>query len=96
MEAIKLRIRRFFSRTSCSKDIARDRLKLLLVKDRIDFSSGTLETMKLDIIKVVSNYMEIEEENFNIEISKEENEFGTENLPVIHTNIPIKSLRKSI
>ena len=47
---------------TASKNVAKDRLKLVLVHDRVNCSSQVLEMLKTDIIKVISNYMEIDEE----------------------------------
>ena len=55
-----------------SKDFAKDRLKLLLVSDRAGCSSEVMELMKNDIISVISKYMEIDEEELDIQITKTE------------------------
>ena len=44
----------FFSRKQSSRDVAKDRLKLLLIHDRINCSPDLLEMMKTDIIRVIS------------------------------------------
>ena len=43
-----------------SGDVAKDRLKLLLVSDRANCSPEVMEMIKNDIIKVISKYMEID------------------------------------
>ena len=40
-----------------SSDVAKDRLKLLLVSDRANCSPEVMEMIKNDIIKVISKYM---------------------------------------
>ena len=40
-----------------SGDVAKDRLKLLLVSDRANCSPEVMEMIKNDIIKVISKYM---------------------------------------
>ena len=52
-----------------SKDDAKNRLKLVLIQDRAMLSSGVLENMKDDILKVLSKYVEIEKSKLNIEVS---------------------------
>ena len=47
----------FFRRKS-SGDVAKDRLKLLLISDRANCSPEVMELIKNDIIKVISKYME--------------------------------------
>ena len=41
-----------------SGDVAKDRLKLLLVSDRANCSPEVMEMIKNDIIKVISKYMQ--------------------------------------
>lgn len=86
-----------FQRKTASKDTAKDRLKLVLIHDRATYSTQVLEMLKSDIIKVISNYMEIDEEELDIQITKtppggEE----AEGLPVLYANIPIKNMRKQV
>ena len=44
-----------------SGNVAKDRLKLVLVSDRANCSSEMMEMMKRDIIEVISRYMDIDE-----------------------------------
>ena len=48
-----------------SGEIARDRLKLLLVSDRANCSPEVMEKIKNDIIQVISKYMEIDAEGLD-------------------------------
>ncbi len=50
-----------------SKNVAKDRLKLVLIHDRAMLSSGVLEQMKDDIIAVISKYVDIDRDALNIE-----------------------------
>ncbi len=84
----------FFSNKSQSKDIAKDRLKLVLVHDRTNCSTQILEMIKTDIIKVISNYMEIDESELEIEITNTRSEETESVLPVLYANIPIKNMKK--
>lgn len=77
-----------------SGSVARDRLKLVLVHDRMNCSSQVLEMLKTDIIKVISNYMEIDEEELDIQITQTQSEENNGTVPVLYANIPIKSMRK--
>ena len=78
-----------------SGTVAKDRLKLVLVHDRVNCSSHVLEMLKNDIIKVISNYMEIDEEELDIQITQTQTEDNAGTVPVLYANIPIKSMRKS-
>ena len=83
----------FFTKKPASKDIARDRLKLVLIHDRANCSTQLLEMLKTDIIKVISNYMEIDEQELDIQITQT-NSDQNETVPMLYANIPIKSMRK--
>lgn len=84
-----------FNKKPSSKDVAVDRLKLVLIHDRVNCSTQVLEMLKTDIIKVISNYMEIDEAELDIQITQTESEDNNGSVPVLYANIPIKSMRKS-
>lgn len=77
-----------------SKDIAKDRLKLVLVHDRANCSTQILEMIKTDIIRVISNYMEIDEDELEMQITNTKSNDKNETVSVLYANIPIKSMRK--
>ncbi len=83
-----------FNRKSSSKDVAKDRLKLVLVHDRVNCSTQVLEMLKTDIIRVISNYMEIDEDGLDINITETMSEEKGVNVPMLYANIPIKSIHK--
>jgi len=84
----------FFSKKGpAPKDVAKERLKLVLIHDRVNCSTQLLEMLKVDIIRVISNYMEIDEEELDIQISQAASE-SNGNVPMLYANIPIKSMRK--
>ena len=78
-----------------SKDIARGRLKMVLVADRIG-SSQMIERMKQDILDVLRNYMDIDETDFDIQISQQELANGDEQIPRLKADIPIKNVRRPV
>ena len=57
-----------FGKKPSTKNIAKERLKLVLIHDRVNCSTQVLEMLKTDIIRVISNYMEIDEEELDIQI----------------------------
>ena len=57
-------------RSTSSKNVAKERLKLVLVHDRVNVSSTFLEMIKGDLIKVISDYMEIDEDNLEVRMTK--------------------------
>ncbi|ADL68650.1 cell division topological specificity factor MinE [Thermoanaerobacterium thermosaccharolyticum] len=84
-----------FGGKSNSKNVAKERLQLLLVHDRADVSPKFLELMKGEIMNVISNYVEIDEDGLNVEITKEKKTDDTF-VPALHANIPIKKMKKNI
>ena len=81
-----------FKRKS-SGDIAKDRLKLVLVSDRANCSPDVMEMIKNDIIQVISKYMEIDAEGLDIQITQTEAEGNNGNVPALYANIPIKDMK---
>ena len=84
----------FFKKKS-SGEVAKDRLKLLLVSDRSNCSPETMELIKNDIIQVISKYMEIDPEGLDIQITQTESETDNGTVPALYANIPIKELHHS-
>lgn len=82
-------------RKKSSGDVAKDRLKLLLVSDRADCSPDVMEAIKNDIIQVISKYMEIDAEGLDIQITQTESETTNGTVPALYANIPIKDLKHS-
>ncbi len=63
-------------RSTSSKNVAKERLKLVLVHDRVNVSSTFLEMIKGDLIKVISDYMEIDEDNPEVRMTKTKRDEG--------------------
>lgn len=82
----------FFKKKS-SGNVAKDRLKLVLVSDRANCSPEIMEQMKNDIITVISKYVEIDIEGLDIKITQTESEGNNGAVPALFANIPIKDLR---
>ena len=82
-----------FFRKKSSGDVAKDRLKLLLISDRANCSPEVMELIKNDIIKVISKYMEIDCDNLDIQITQTESEGQNGRVPALCANIPIKDLK---
>ncbi len=54
-----------------SANQAKERLQLVLVHDRTNLNSSTLESMKDEIIDVISRHIDIDTKLVSIEISKD-------------------------
>ena len=84
----------FSNESKSSKSVAKERLKLVLVHDRVDCSPQLLDLIKDDILKVIANYAEIEENGLEIKMSKSRGE--DEDMPVsaLVANIPLKNIKE--
>lgn len=58
--------RYFRRREPTSRDIAKERLQLVLVHDRVNISPGMLDRMKDELITVISRYVEIEPDGVQV------------------------------
>ena len=82
----------FFKRKPSSGNVAKDRLKLVLVSDRANCSPELMEQIKNDIINVLQKYLEIDLEGLDIKISQTElDDNGA--VPALFANIPIKDMK---
>ena len=82
-----------FFRKKSSGDVAKDRLKLLLISDRANCSPEIMELIKNDIIKVISKYMEIDCDGLDIQITQTDSEGENGRVPALCANIPIKDMK---
>ncbi len=64
-------VRRLFGRQPRSSSIAKERLQLVLVHDR-GFSPQLLETLKSEIIGVISKYIEVDDGGIEVQITRSE------------------------
>lgn len=78
----------WFSRKQQSKDVARDRLKLVLMQDRMALAPHTMEQMKDAVIMAISRFVEIDENGLEFEWK------GNERSKALVANIPVRSVRR--
>lgn len=86
---------RIFGKKKNSKDVAKDRLKLVLIHDRANVSPQFLEMLKSEIIKVITNYMDIDEGALDIQLTKTKSDDGENFVPALYASIPIRNIKKS-
>ncbi|BCJ95034.1 cell division topological specificity factor [Anaerocolumna cellulosilytica] len=84
-----------FFRKKTSSNVAKDRLKLVLVSDRANCSPEIMEQIKNDIINVISRYIEIDQDGLDIKITQTESEGNNGTVPALFANIPIKDLKSN-
>ncbi len=84
----------FFSSKPSSKDIANERLKLILIHDRTDLSLELLEIIKSEILDVINKYVEIDVSE--VEVKFAVNGINGNKYSVLVANMPIKKGHTSI
>lgn len=62
---------RILGREKKSARKAKERLKLVLIHDRIDLNPGTMDALKDELIAVISRHVQIEPDEVRIEMSQE-------------------------
>lgn len=76
-----------------SKDMAKERLHLVLMQDRANVSADFLEMMKQEIIDVIKKYITVDESEIDVRLTNKTNEDGTSGAPALYANIPIVSIK---
>lgn len=77
-----------FGKKENSKDIARDRLRLVLSQDRLSLAPQTMEQMKDAVISAISKYVEIDQEGIEFSWSDQERK------KALLASIPVKSVKR--
>lgn len=80
-------------RKKSSGDVAKDRLKLLLVSDRANCSPDLMEMIKNDMIQAVSKYVEIDAGGMDIHMTQTRTENRSGTIPVLYASFPIRGMR---
>lgn len=82
----------FFSKNkknTGSKNIAKDRLKLVLVHDRASMSPEVMEALRRELIQVISKYVDVDSNNIEVELNDNNNQ------ATLVANIPINQIKRS-
>lgn len=86
----------FGKKNKNSKNIAKERLKLVLVHDRSDLSPKFLEMVKGDMIRVIEEYAEIDEGALDIKLTRMKREADGAPMSALVANIPIIKMKSNI
>lgn len=86
---------KLFGKPKASKDVAKERLKLVLIHDRANVSPQFLEMLKSEIIKVITNYMDVDESALDIQLTRTKSDDGESIVPALYANIPIRNIKGS-
>lgn len=73
------------------KEVAKDRLKLILIHDRGEIAPEIIEKIREEILGVISKYIDIQIDDVEISVNKNAEE--GDNASALVANIPIKNLR---
>ena len=80
-------VKKIFGKKEKSGQIAQDRLKVVLIHDRANVSPEVMENLKNDIIKVISNYMDINQKDMDISLENDDNSVA------LVANIPVNRMK---
>ena len=70
-----------------SKEIAKDRLKVVLIHDLANISPEVMQALKNDIIEVISHYMDINKNEMEISLENDDNSVA------LLANIPVNRIK---
>ncbi|AGX41632.1 cell division topological specificity factor MinE [Clostridium saccharobutylicum] len=74
------------------KQVAKDRLKLILIHDRGEIAPQIIEKIREEILDVISKYIDIQVDDVEISVNRSDDDEG-ENSSALIANIPIKNIR---
>lgn len=72
-------------RKKSSGQVARDRLKLVLVHDRSGLTPQQLDSLKDELLKVIARYVDVDHDNVAIDLKQSQRENR------LHAEIPIRA-----
>ncbi|MGI6252718.1 MAG: cell division topological specificity factor MinE [Synergistaceae bacterium] len=76
-------LKKFFG-SGGSKNIARERLQIVLIHDRADISPAMLEDLRRDMIGVITRYMDIDTSKIEMDFDRADRSVAfVANIPVI-------------
>jgi cell division topological specificity factor len=77
---------RIFKRKETSGTVAKNRLQLVLVHDRVNMSPGKMEELKDELIQVISKYVEIDQSGIDISLTQNNNQSRlTAQIPLLNS-----------
>lgn len=77
-----------------SKNVAKERLKLVLINDRSNVSPRFIEMIKGDILRAVSEYIEVDEADFDLKITKTRSSNDDKTVSSIVATMPISKIKE--
>ncbi len=71
-----------------SKDVARERLKIVLVQDRAEANRGLVEKLRDELIAVVARYGDVDADRAEVRIARHDDSSA------VLARIPVRSLKR--
>ena len=71
-----------------TKNQAKERLQLVLIHDRTDLAPELLEQLRAELIKVICNYLEVDDERIELGLEKEDRAVA------LVANISVKNVKR--
>ncbi len=81
---------RLFGKEGSSKNIAKERLRLVLVHDRASVSPQVMQSFREEIIGVISKYLDIDTQRMEVDLTNEEDAVA------LTASIPVRSVRRGL
>lgn len=82
-------ITRFFKREEASKTLAKERLRLVLMSDRVSLAPDVFDEMKGEMLSVIRRYLEIDEHALDMHFENLERQFA------LLASIPVLKVRSA-
>jgi cell division topological specificity factor len=82
-------ITKFFKREETSKTLAKERLRLVLMSDRVSLAPDVFDEMKCELLAVIRRYLEIDERALDMHFESLERQFALlASIPVLKVKTP--------
>jgi cell division topological specificity factor len=78
---------RFFRREEASKTLAKERLRFILMSDRVSLAPDIFDAMKGEMLEVLRRYLEIDEHGMDVHFENAERQFA------LLATIPVREVR---
>ena len=72
-----------------SKDVAKERLKLVLIHDRASLSPTMMENLRKDLVQVISKYLDFDENALDVQMAEQDN------MTMLEVNIPVANVKRN-
>ena len=80
---------KLFGGSKNSKDVAKDRLKLVLIHDRASLSPTMMENLRKDLVQVISKYLDFDENAVDVQMAEQDN------MTMLEVNIPVANVKRN-